>query len=92
VRSNEGQVTTIAYRRDFSEYAVAFAEWEFANRSFEDVDLRANDFVYADPPRICTLYRSLGYRLRFLQAPRRISCTGDRTPATEVLALRTLPE
>src|SRR2546421_8013546 len=31
-------------------------------------------------PRIVTLYRQLGYGLRFLQAPRKISCNGDRTP------------
>jgi DNA adenine methylase len=41
-------------------------------------------------PRITELYASLGYRLTFLDAPRRISCTGDRTPAREVLALRNL--
>lgn len=42
--------------------------------------------------RIKRLYRELGYTLRFLEAPRRISCTGDRTPAPEVLAIRNLPE
>lgn len=41
-------------------------------------------------PRIVSLYRRLGYTLRELDAPRRISCTGDRTPAREVLAIRNL--
>jgi DNA adenine methylase len=41
-------------------------------------------------PRIVDLYRDLGYALMFLDAPRRISCTGDRTPAQEVLAIRNL--
>jgi len=41
-------------------------------------------------PRIVRLYRSLGFTLRFLDAPRRISCTGDRKPAREVLAFRNL--
>jgi DNA adenine methylase len=41
-------------------------------------------------PRIVALYRELGYRLRYLDAPRRISCTGDRTRAREVLASRNL--
>lgn len=41
--------------------------------------------------RIVTLYKELGYALKFLDAPRRISCTGDRTPAREVLAFRNLP-
>ena len=38
--------------------------------------------------RIKDMYSDLGYTLRFLDAPRRISCTGDRTPAKELLALR----
>lgn len=40
--------------------------------------------------RIVELYSSLGYSLTFLDAPRRISCTGDRAPAPEVLATRNL--
>jgi DNA adenine methylase len=38
--------------------------------------------------RIVELYGECGYRLEFLAAPRRISCTGDRTPAREVFATR----
>jgi DNA adenine methylase len=41
-------------------------------------------------PRVLDLYRDLGFDLRILQAPRRISRTGDRTPAAEVLALRNI--
>ncbi len=41
--------------------------------------------------RIIDLYSHLGYRLNYLEAPRRISCNGDRTPAHEVLAVRNLP-
>jgi len=41
-------------------------------------------------PRIVELYRDLGYKLIKLDAQRRISCTGDRTLAKEVLALRNL--
>ena len=36
--------------------------------------------------RVERLYRRLGYDVRFLEAPRRISCTGDRTPAREIMA------
>ena len=36
------------------------------------------------------LYTELGFELEFFNAPRRISCTGDRTAATEVLAKRGL--
>ncbi|HXH28259.1 MAG TPA: DNA adenine methylase, partial [Candidatus Polarisedimenticolia bacterium] len=40
--------------------------------------------------RIVRLYRGAGFTLRYLDAPRAISCNGDRTPAREVLALRGL--
>lgn len=38
--------------------------------------------------RIVQLYEKLGFSLQFLDAPRRISCNGDRKPAREVLATR----
>lgn len=41
-------------------------------------------------PRIVKLYRSLKFTLKFVNAPRRISCTGDWTPAPKVLAFRNL--
>lgn len=38
--------------------------------------------------RIVDLYTNLGFTLTYLQAPRRISCNGDRATAKEVLATR----
>ena len=38
--------------------------------------------------RVVNLYSDLGFKTEILKAPRRISCTGDRTPADEVLATR----
>jgi DNA adenine methylase len=40
--------------------------------------------------RILDLYRHLGFRIELLQAPRRISCNGDRAPAQEMLATKGL--
>jgi DNA adenine methylase len=40
--------------------------------------------------RIVRLYRGLGFSLRFLNAPRLINCTGDRTPAREVVATKNI--
>jgi DNA adenine methylase len=40
--------------------------------------------------RVEALYRRLGYTVDFLDAPRRISCTGDRTPAREIIGTRNL--
>jgi DNA adenine methylase len=125
-----GAYTTINYRKDFSEYCEAFANWTFTSTDFEKIPVADEDFIYADPPydveftqyskggfdwdeqertaewlarhkgpvilsnqatpRIVKLYRSLKFTLKFVNAPRRISCTGDRTPAPEVLALRNL--
>ncbi|MDY6826984.1 MAG: Dam family site-specific DNA-(adenine-N6)-methyltransferase [Bacillota bacterium] len=39
---------------------------------------------------IIELYEQHGFKLKFLDAPRMISCTGDRTPAREVLAWKDL--
>jgi len=41
-------------------------------------------------PRIEALYRKLKFEVQFLDAPRRISCTGDRTPAREIMGTRNL--
>jgi DNA adenine methylase len=36
--------------------------------------------------RVVELYKSMDFELSFVEAPRMISCTGDRKPAREVLA------
>ena len=46
--------------------------------------------VNQSTPRIEALYQQLGFSVRSFQAPRRISCTGDRTPARELMAMRNL--
>jgi DNA adenine methylase len=125
-----GRYTNIAYRYDFSAYKTVFENWEFTNVTFNDIQLKPTDFVYADPPydvqfrqyskggfswqqqehtaqwlsqhpgpvtlsnqatqRILELYLDYGFTVIELEGPRRISCTGDRSPAREVLALRNL--
>jgi len=40
--------------------------------------------------RVLKLYRSLGFKVKTLMGPRRISCDGDRTPAREMLATRNI--
>ena len=125
-----GRYKKIIYKTDFTEYACAFAQWDFTCVDFEEIALDSKDFVYADPPydvqftayskedfgwddqvrlaewlarhpgpvvlsnqatdRIRELYKDLGYAVRILSAPRLINCTGDRTPAQEVLATRNL--
>jgi DNA adenine methylase len=40
--------------------------------------------------RVAKLYKGLGFKLEFMQAPRMISCKGDRSRATEVIATKGL--
>ncbi len=35
---------------DFAEYQEAFSGWTFVNVDFEELQLEAADFIYADPP------------------------------------------
>jgi DNA adenine methylase len=123
-----GTYTAINYAKDFSNYASVFRQWKFTNKDIEALELKDDDFVYADPPydvefttysaggfswtdqvrtakrlaahpgpvvisnqataRIIELYKDCGFELSYLDAPRRISCTGDRTAAREVLAVK----
>jgi DNA adenine methylase len=125
-----GRHKTINYQRDFEVYAGAMAGWCFSTGDFESLELRPDDFVYADPPydveftqyskesfgwaeqvrlaewlskhpgpvvlsnqrtdRIVELYSGLGFDLSYHEAPRMISCNGDRTKAIEVIATRGL--
>src|SRR5690349_9599124 len=45
-----GRYKKIGYKSDFSRYAETFADWDFTIGDFENLDLDASDFVYADPP------------------------------------------
>lgn len=42
----------------------------------------------AATPRIVRLYRALDFKVRIIEAPRRISCDGNREKAKEILAVR----
>jgi len=80
------------YDVPFTQYARLAFSWDDQVRAAEWLARHKGPVVLANQatPRIVALYRTLGFRLRFLAAPRRISCTGDRTPAREVLATRNL--
>jgi DNA adenine methylase len=45
-----GRHQTINYARDFAVYTDAMSGWRFTVGDFERIDLRPDDFVYADPP------------------------------------------
>jgi DNA adenine methylase len=45
-----GRYKKLIYKTDFAEYVPAFAQWNFTCVDFEELPLRPDDFVYADPP------------------------------------------
>ncbi len=80
------------YDVEFTQYSkedfgwpdqVRLAEWLGSHRGPVVVSNQATS-------RIQKLYRSHDFTLATLNAPRLINCTGDRTPAKEVLAFRNL--
>jgi DNA adenine methylase len=123
-----GRYKTINYATDFNEYRLPLQSWEITCGDFENLQLKPDDFIYADPPydvqftkysqsdftwedqvrliqwlakhpgkvvlsnqatdRIVDLYQSCGFTIDMVDAPRRISCNGDRRPAKEVIACK----
>jgi DNA adenine methylase len=80
------------YDVSFTQYAKGGFDWAEQERAAEWLAKHKGPVILSNQatPRIIKLYRSLKFTLRDVEAPRRISCTGDRTPAPEVLALRNL--
>jgi len=80
------------YDVQFTKYAKEGFSWDDQVRTARWLAAHKGPVVLVNQAtdRICELYASLGFRLSFLKAPRRINCTGDRSPAREVLALRNL--
>jgi len=78
------------YDVEFTQYSyqglnwddqVRFANWLSGHPGLMVLSNQATD-------RILGLYYKLGFELTILDAPRMINCTGDRTPAKEVLAIK----
>jgi DNA adenine methylase len=80
------------YDVEFRQYSKDGFGWEEQVATAEWLSKHSGPVVLSNQAtrRIVELYKGLGYHLIRLNAPRRISCTGDRTPAPEVLAVRNL--
>jgi DNA adenine methylase len=80
------------YDVEFRQYSKDGFGWEEQVRTAEWLAKHSGPVVLSNQAtkRILELYEELRYHLIKLKAPRRISCTGDRTPAPEVLAIRNL--
>ncbi|MEO8071134.1 MAG: hypothetical protein ABI652_07005 [Acidobacteriota bacterium] len=64
---------------DINPHLITFYRWLKRGLTF-DLPMRNDEEAY----------RSLGYEVDFLAAPRRISCNGDRRPVREIVAMRNL--
>lgn len=78
------------YDTPFSQYAKEDFTWADQEKlvrwlSNYEVPIVATNQA---TPRIIELYQDFGFQLRTLDAPRRIACTGDRTPVQEILATK----
>jgi DNA adenine methylase len=80
------------YDVEFTQYSQGGFAWEDQERTAAWLARHRGPVVLVNQAtrRVEELYRRLGYTVTFLAAPRRISCTGDRTPAREILATRNL--
>jgi DNA adenine methylase len=80
------------YDVEFTQYAKEKFGWEEQERAAEWCSRHPGPVVLSNQATdaIVRLYERLGFNLRFVDAPRRISCTGDRTPAKEVIASKNL--
>jgi DNA adenine methylase len=80
------------YDVEFTQYSKDVFGWDEQVRLAEGLARHRGPVVLSNQAtdRIQKLYRKLGYSIAILSAPRMINCTGDRTPAREVLAVRNL--
>jgi DNA adenine methylase len=80
------------YDVEFRQYSAGGFPWEDQVRTAEWLARHRGPVVLVNQAtkRIVDLYGRLGYRVCHVIAPRRISCTGDRTPALEIVATRNL--
>ncbi len=80
------------YDVEFTAYSKGGFSWEDQIRAAEWLANHSGPVILSNQAtkRIKKLYKGLGFKLSFYDAPRRISCTGDRTMAQEVLAFKNL--
>jgi len=75
---------------EFTTYSPGGFSWDDQKRTGEFLAAHDGPVVISNQAttKIVELYEGLGFALTYLDGPRRISCTGDRTAAREVLAVK----
>jgi len=78
------------YDEAFTQYHAQRFSWEDQCRLAEWLAKHPGPVIASNhaTPRVLTLYKQLGFKVTCLSAPRRISCTGNRSPVQEILAVR----
>ncbi len=78
------------YGVQFTSYSKGGFDWDEQVRLVNWLARHPGPVVLSNQAteRIIELYSDHDFELKYLDAPRKISCTGDRTPAKEVLALK----
>lgn len=80
------------YDVEFTQYSQNGFNWRDQERLVQWLSKQRCPIIASNQAtkRIIELYRDAGFNIRTLCAPRRISCTGDRTAALEMLATKGL--
>ena len=80
------------YDVEFTQYSKGGFDWEQQVQTAEWLARHEGPVVLSNQAtkRIVKLYEDLAFRIQYVNAPRRISCNGDRQPAVEVMATRNL--
>ena len=80
------------YDVEFRQYSSHGFDWEEQERLAAWLARHPGPVVASNQAtqRILALYRGLGFEIALLDGPRKISRTGDRTPAREILATRNI--
>jgi DNA adenine methylase len=81
------------YDVEFTKYSKDGFTWDDQLAAAEWLSKHKGPVILSNQAtkRIKDEYKRLGFKLREFDAPRKISCTGDRRPAVEVLAIRNIP-
>ena len=77
------------YDVEFTKYSKDGFTWDDQVAAAEWLSKHTGPVILSNQAtkRIRDEYKRLGFELHTFEAPRKISCTGDRSPATEVLAV-----
>jgi DNA adenine methylase len=80
------------YDVEFRQYSAGGFDWSSQERLVAWLGEHTGPVVLSNQAtqRVIELYQQFRFKIRYLDAPRMISCNGDRTKAREVLATRNL--